>query len=247
MDVSALYAEIGRLLNDPSNGRWSQSVLLSRINLAQTAVLAYTNAVKTKEELTPVASTEEVQLDTDTMDIIRVHIQNSSGEWKKLDGILIDQLDFEDPNWQQRDDGEPLRYWWDGTNQKIHLVPAPSSEWANSNGLRVWEVQKPADLDDSADVPFASNAAMIPYHPAIVHWVVSQCFMDEIATRPEAKADARFHRSGLLDKPGEFEHEIKKLKAKFDAPEDIPARLLWRPQGGRIGRFGLSKDNPLGQ
>ena len=213
--------------------------------MAQIAVQAYTNAVKTKETLTPVAATATVSLDSDVMDIIRVDIQRTSGDWVKLRGYLRDQLDFEFPNWQQEDDGEPKLYWWDGTNQQINLVPAPDSANAISSGLRVWEVQKPADMDDSADVPFSSNAAMIPYHMAIAHWTVAQCWLDDAT--PEAIAKSKTHRSGVLLRPGLFELEIKKILAKFDVPEDIPARILWRPQGGRVGSSGMSKTNPLGQ
>jgi hypothetical protein len=213
--------------------------------MAQVAVQAYTNAVKTKETLTPVAGTVTVSLDSDVMDIVRVDILRTSGDWVKLRGYLRDQLDFEFPNWQQEDDGEPKLYWWDGTNQQINLVPAPDSANAISSGLRVWEVQKPADMDDSADVPFGSNAAMIPYHMAIAHWTVAQCWLDD--GTPEAIAKSRTHRSGAILKPGLFEMEIKKIMAKFDTPEDIPARILWRPQGGRVRGSGMSKTNPLGQ
>ena len=54
----------------------------------------------------------------------------------------------------------------------MNLVPAPDAANAISSGLRVWEIQKPADLVNSTDVPFGSNTAMIPYHGAIVHDVV---------------------------------------------------------------------------
>lgn len=232
MDVNAMYSEAGRLLSDPNNDKWAQSVLLTRFNLAQTAVLAYTNAIKTKETLTPTASTAEVQLDTDVMDIIRVDIMNSSSEWKPLIGILRDQLDYEAPNWQQFSDGEPVRWSWDGTNQQLLLVPKPSSEWAQTNGLRVWEVQKPADMSSYTDVPFSSNNAMIPYHMALVYWAVAQCWMDDAT--PEALAKSKFHRSNDYSKPGNFENEVKNIKKKFDVPEGIPARILWRPQGGRV-------------
>jgi len=244
MNVSDIYEECGRLLNDPNNDRWTTAILLDRINVAQTAVLAYSNAVKTKESLTPVAGTAEVSLDSDTMDIIRVHIKNSSSEWKKLDGILKDQLDFTDPGWRNRDDGEPVAYTWDGTNQQLTLVPAPTSEWAQSNGLEVWEVQKPADVSATSDIPFGSNNAMIPYHMAIVYWVVAQCWMDD--GTPEALGKSKFHRTDDFSRPGKFENEIQKLRKKFDSPKDIPARILWRPEGGRLGTRAQAKSNPLG-
>lgn len=246
MDQAALYAEEARLLGDPSNDRWTTAVLQTRNNIAMTKILAITNAVKTLETLTPVSGTETVQLDSDVMDIIRVHIKNSSGEWYPLQGILRDQLDFEDPNWQQREDGMPVRWTWDGTNQQLILVPAPSSQWANSSGLRAWTVQNPTEMTETTDVPFSSNAAMVPYHMAIVHWVVAQCWMDD--GTPEAMAKAKFHRSGDFSRPGQFENEIKLIRSKFDAPASIPARILWKPQGGRASRIGTrSKANPLGQ
>src|SRR6185295_3580433 len=105
MQVSDFYAEIGRRLNDPRNERWTTDVLLTRMNRSQTKVVALTNSVKTKETLTATVSTSAVQLDTDVIDIIRVHILRSNGNWFKLDGILPDQLDFQMPNWQQIPDG----------------------------------------------------------------------------------------------------------------------------------------------
>jgi hypothetical protein len=234
MQVSDFYAEIGRLLADPNNQRWGQDVLLTRMNRSQTKVLILTNSVKTREVLTPVAATSAVQLDTDTIDIIRVDIQRTDGSWVKLRGYLRDQLDFEFPNWQQLEDGEPLGYWWDGTNQQLNLVPAPDSVNAITDGLRVWEIQKPEDMSDSSDQPFGSNAAMIPYHMAIAHDVVADCFQDDAT--PEALSKSRFHRSGLMAKPGEFELEIMRINSKFDAPEDIPVRILWQPTGGRASR-----------
>lgn len=246
MDVSAMYAEAGRLLNDANNDRWSQADLLARFNLAQTKVLAYTNSVKTKETLTPTAGNPEVQVDTDVIDIIRVWKVDAQGNWRKLPGLLLDQLDFQYPNWQQLGDGEPKAYWWDGTNQKINLVPAPDAANAITDGLIVYEVQNPNALANSTDVPFGSNAAMVPYHLAIVHWAVAQCWMDDAT--PESLAKSKFHRSGLMDKPGQFELEIQRILAKFDTPEDIPARIMWKPTGGRSGNKGSDrKTNPLNQ
>lgn len=245
MNLTELQDEIGRLIGDPNHDRWTRDVLTSRINIIQTNILGYTNAVKVPEELTPVAGTSEVAVDSNTMDIIRVYIQRTNGSWFKLRGFLRDQLDYENPNWQQLEDGEPTAYFWDGTNQEINLVPAPDAANAITNGLKVWEVRKPADLASSTDIPFDSNNAMIPYHMAIAFGVASLCIMDD--NTPEAMQKSRFHRSGLMDRPGNFERELKRINARFDSPEDIPARILWMPQGGRLSRgFTRSKSYPLG-
>ncbi len=246
MNVSEIYTEIGQLLGDTQHDRWSTSVLLARMNLAQTKVLVYTNSVKNKETLTAVSATDTVQLDTDVIDVIRVDIQRTDGSWVKLKGFLRDELDFDFPNWQQISDGEPQAYWWDGTNQQLNLVPSPDSANAIANGLRVWEIQKPVDMVLTTDQPFGSNAAIIPYHLAIVYWVVAQCWMDD--GTPEAMAKSRFHRSETMSRPGNFEREIMQINSKFDTPEDIPVRILWKPQGGRASGIGIrSKANPLGQ
>lgn len=246
MQLSVLYSEIGQALNDPNHDRWPTSVLLPRINEATTDILVYTNAVKTREDLTSVVGTEGYALDANTIDVIRIDVQNTDGDWVKLQGMLRDQLDFQDPNWQQRDNGKPLIYWWDGTNQTIHLVPKPDSSWAVASGIRVWEIQKPTDLSATTDVPFDSNNAMIPYHRAIVHYVAGICWMDD--GTPEGLQKSRFHKSNNLQKPGEYEREIMKILRKFDAPEDIPASILWKPQGGRASTRGVvTKENLFGQ
>lgn len=245
MNISQIYEECGRLLNDPNNERWGQSILLSRINFAQTKVIAYTSAIKFFGTKTPVAGNPELHLDEDTMDIIRIEMVRPDGSIFRLKGYSREQIDFEFPNWQQLGLGAPVAYWWDGTEQVINLIPAPDAENAITNGFRQWAVHNPEPMIDSDDVPFAGNAAMVPYHMAIVHWVVAQCWMDDAT--PEALAKSRFHRSGLMDHPGQFELEIKRIINKYDSPVDIPARVLWRPQGARTGSYGRpTKQYPLG-
>ncbi len=245
MQVSEFYSVIGGKLGDPNNDRFSQAKILAALNRSQTKILVLTNSVKTKETLTATAAQATVQLDTDVIDILRIDIQRTNGEWVKLRGFHRDQLDFEDPNWQQRDDGEPVCYWWDGTNQQLNLVPAPDANNAIASGLRVWEIQKPADMSVVSDQPFGSNAAMIPYHDALVHDVTADLIQDD--KTPEAFATSRFHRSNDWQRPGEFEAAIKRINSKFDTPEDIPVRILWRPEGGRASKAGvITKSNPLG-
>lgn len=244
MNVSQLYAEIGRLLNDPNNTRWTTDVLLIRMNQAQIVIQNYTRAVKTKETLTPTAGSSEVTVDSDTLNILRVTLTLGTGSVKVIEGITREELDYRYPNWMNLGSGEPDVYWFDATNAKINLVRAPDSSNATTNGLSVWEVQKPTDLASDSDIPFDSNTPMVPYHMAIAHWVVAQCWMDDAT--PEALAKARFHRSEVLERPGEFEKHIMRIRADFDMPRDIPAKILWRPQGGRLGRWGRpSKSYPF--
>lgn len=244
MDLGEIFQECGRLLNDPNNDRWNQTILTFRANQAQTIVQGYTKAVKSKEVLTATAGLATVNLDTDTMDVFRVSITRADGNKEKLEGIRREELDFRYPNWENLSNGRPEVYWFDGTNGQINLVPKPDAGNAVTNGIQVWEVLKPADMIASADLPFDGSTPMIPYHLSIIHWVVAQCWLDD--GTPEALAKSQFHRSGNMERPGEFEKQIIRIVGEFDAPSDIPARILWKPQGGRLGRAGQpSKSYPF--
>lgn len=244
MILSEIWAEAGRLLNDPANTRWTTDVLTFRVNQAAMIVNGYANAVKTTETLTPTANTQQVNLNANTMDIIRVTFVRSDGDRISRQGISRFDLDFDYPNWENLNAGEPQTWFYDASNQQINLVPKPDSSNAITNGLEVIEIRKPANISVAADIPFDSNNQMVPYHLAIVHWVVAQCYSDD--STPEALAKANFHRSGSLDRPGQYEQHIKRLLDKFDVPEDAPTRIKWRPSGGRLGGWGPTKANPLG-
>lgn len=245
MNLLSLQQEIGRLLSDPNNQRWAPDILTTRINQAQTIVQGYTNAVKTLEQLALVASQREYSLNANTMDIIRVNLTDSVGNTFKLQGISREALDIEYPNWQNYSAGKPMFYYYDATNQKIGMVPSPDgNQAAVTTPVSVYEIRQPSDLANLTDIPFDSNNQMIPYHLAIVHWVVAQCWMDD--GTPESLAKSKFHRTGNLQSPGQFELQIQRILAKFDTPIDIPSRIMFKLQGGRLGTLGQSKAAPLG-
>lgn len=245
MNLSSLQAECGRLLSDATNDRWSAATLLARINVVQTEIQGLTDAVKTKESLTPTASVSAVSLNANTMDIIRATKTLANGSIRPLPLINREELEYLYEDWQQWTAGEPQYAWYDGTNQTLNLVPAADAAFvATTTPLQVWESRKPADLALSTDVPFDSNNQMIPYHMAIVHGVVALCFQDD--GTPEALTKSKFHRSDNMMRPGKFEEWVGKIMAEFDAPTAVPSRILFRPQGGRVGSWGFpTKSSPL--
>lgn len=244
MILSDIWSECGRLLGDPNNDKWAQSVLTSRANLAQTEIQGYTNAVVTTESLTPVASSSELSVNSNTMDIVRATKLTSSGERRPFPGMTIEELDFLYPDWQQWSDGEPLYWYYYSSSQKMFLVPKPNAANAIVGGIVAYESRKPTDLSASTDTPFDATTAMIPYHYTIVHWVVAHCFMDD--GTPEALGKSRFHRSGSMLNPGEYEKQLGRIMAEFNVIEAIPGHILWQPQGGRVGSWWVpSKSNPL--
>ena len=98
MILSELQAEIGRLLNDPFNDKWSPAVLLSRINKAQTEIQGYTNAVKTQESLTPVAGQSFLTINANAMNVVRASKTLWDGSVRPFNGITREELDFRYPD-----------------------------------------------------------------------------------------------------------------------------------------------------
>lgn len=241
MNLSDLQAEAGRLLADANNERWSAAILLTRINLAQADIQGQTNAIKTSESLNLVSGTSAYAVASDAIDILKVVITDNQGNATPLKGYTTIDLDFYWPTWRQFSNGTPFGYYWDGVANTVNLVPAP--DWTLTSGLTVIESQLPTDLVNSTDIPFDSDTQMVPYHMSIVHWVVAQCWLDD--GTPEALAKSKFHRTNDMDHPGEYEKWIKKINSQFDVAEDVPTQIKFKPQGGRIGSWGVSKSNPF--
>lgn len=244
MQLQDIWAECGRLLNDPNNDRWSTSVLTTRANLAQTDVQGQTKALKTAANNTPVAGTSELQLNVNCMNVIRATITRVNGSIFPFPGITRDELEFRYPDWQQWGAGEPKLWWFDAVPGKMNLVPIPDAANAISNGIKTWEVRKPADMVNPTDTPFDGSVSIIPYHIAIVHWVVAYCWMDD--GTPESLAKAKFHKSGSMLSPGEYEKVLGRIMAEFDDEDAVPESILWRPEGARVGGWLVpTKSDPL--
>jgi hypothetical protein len=233
MDRSALDAEIGRLLADPSHARWDTDTLHTRIEFIQQEVQALTGAVKTVESLTPTADVAEVTLDDETIDITRATLTETDGNVHILIGRSREDLDFYEPSWPNYSSSLPTQFFYDVSNRQLVLVPPPSSDYATAGALKVWEVRTPTPLAGDSSEPFDGNVTMRAYTRAVVHGVVALCLMDN--GDPESLAKVKFHRSNDTNVPGEYEKMLKQINAKFTHPSVIPERIKWMPQGGRLG------------
>lgn len=249
MQRSDLEAECGRLLGDPNFSRWSTTVIDTRLVSAEIDVLKWTNAVKKTATYTPVAESSYVIVSSNLLDILAANYVLPDGTIKgpkrRFDPISRWDLDFNRPNWQNEESGEPVLWTFDASNARVILVPKPSS--ADVGTLQLLEVETPTTPinTDSTTVPFDNNALMVPYHRALVYWVVSECLKDN--NDSESLQKARYFRSNDITAPGEYEKEIKQILMKFDVPEAIPAGVKFQPQGGRVSGYGLNqKSNPLG-
>lgn len=245
MNLLQIEDEIGRLLGDPTHDRWPVATLLLRINQAQTEIQSYTNAVKKAVTYNAVASQNYISLTSTILTILSATKTSTDGSTRPLPLITIQELDYLYPDFRQWTSGEPLYAYFDGTYQKLYLVPSPDTTFASTTGaIGTHESQIPADLVNDTDIPFDSFTPMVPYHMSIVHWVVALCFQDDAT--PEALAKSRFHKSGMILQPGEYEKELGRILAEFDIAEQVPARILFKPAGGRVGSWWIpSKSTPL--
>lgn len=241
---SDLEAEISRLLNDPNNTRWSLSTIDTRLEHAQKDVQSETGAVKTIETLTPTANVAAITLSTSLLDVLFVTLTDSSSNVFPLTGTYLERLYLQRPLWKNETAGQPDSYYVDFTNNQLNLVPTPSAAWAIANAITVTEVQIPAALSLSTSVPFGGNSLMIPYHLALVYWVVYECLLDN--NDAESLQKAQYFRTGNYDHPGEYEKILKKIIDRFDKPTDERGHIIWKPTGGRLGGWPVSKSTPLG-
>lgn len=232
MILSAIWAECGRLLNDPSNVRWTTDVLTSRINSAQAEILSHSNSPKSSAFLTPISGQQFIALSSVPMQIIRITKTKTDGTIVPFPPITRQELDFRFPDWQNWSRGEPLYWFYDESLTAIYLAPTPDADNAITNGLKMTSLNVPSNVVSATDVPFDSSTGMIPFHMAIVHWVASYCWMDN--ADPESLAKSKFHRSGDIAHPGQYELQIKRIISKFDSVEAYDIRIMTKKQGGRV-------------
>lgn len=244
-DLSLIWSECGRILGDPNHDRWSTDILTTRANQAQREIQAYTNAVKTEANFTTTSGTAYVQLSTTTLDVLRVTKIFTDGSIRPLDGTTREELDFLYPDWNQWQSGEPLYWYFDtingATNARLYMVPAPD---ANVPTLTVTYSRLPTDMSLSTDTAFDGNLLMSVHYWVIIHWVVGQCFMDD--GTPEALTKSKFHRSGNMLNPGEYEKGLGRIMSQFDNASGAQSHILFRPKGGRTTNWYVpNKSNPL--
>jgi len=252
MQRSDIESEVSRLLGDPAQSRWSTATIDLRLDAAQIQVQKEAKAVKVTASYTPTVNVAAVVVSDQIIDILRATFTLPDGT-VRVDGsgfspINRYQLDRDRPNWPNEDPGEPVLWCWDASTRSVILIPKPDAAHAAvANALTLLEVHQPTPLSTgtAASVPFDSNALMVPFHRALVYWAVAECLRDN--QDADSLSKAKYFRSDNRQSPGLYETEVKMLLSLFDVPEAVPARVSWKPSGGRRGSPGqLTKSNPLG-
>lgn len=255
MTRDQLVAEISRLLNDVGGTRWDPTItIIPRLDAAQIDVQKYAKAVKTTSSYTPTAGVAAVVIGGATglvIDVLRATYTLSDGtiltEKNGFKPISRWDLDFMLPNWPNMTPAQPQMWFVDASSQAVVLVPAPDAGSIVANALTLLEVRQPTAISagTGVSVPFDNTLMMVPFHRALIYWVVAECMRDN--NDADSLAKAKYFRSDNRQQPGLYETEIKQILSLFDVPEAIPAAVRFQPQGGRIsGNSTLNqKSNPL--
>lgn len=251
MQRSDLESEVARLLGDPGFTRWTTAIIDSRLDAAQIDVQKYAKAVKITTSYTPAANVATVTVSDQIIDVLRATYTLPDGTIKTADRgfrpINRYQLDADRPNWPNEAAGEPVLWTFDASNRNVILIPMPDAANAIANALTLLEVRQPTALSagSSASIPFDSNALMVPFHRALIYWATAECLRDNADEASMSKA--KYFRSDNRQQPGLYETELRQIMSLFDVPEAVPARVTFKPSGGRLGSPGqLTKSNPLG-
>ncbi len=167
---------VGQLAGDPSNQRWSSSVVQAKLEKAQEKfVLATRCLIDVATPTTLVADQAEYSLPTDLMDVLRV-----SHNGKRLTRTSKFDLDFYVPQDWSDDKGSPFKYYvdLDPNNKKIGIYPLPqSADTAYSLGIEY--LKMPPALSSDSAVPLDSHTLLTPYHDALAYWSARELLKED--------------------------------------------------------------------
>jgi hypothetical protein len=119
---SELWAEEGRLLNDPNNERWTTSGAASA---QQPGANRRSGLHQRRQDNRNPDPDRRGPRSDGRLGHLGHHARSDHvavGQKKIIEGINREELDYRYPNWENWTSGEPSLYWFDGSNAKINLV-----------------------------------------------------------------------------------------------------------------------------
>lgn len=157
---------------------WSDENLNTKINLVQQNIAGGAKFLTGTYSTSTVMGQREYSVPSDLIMIEKVGfwISPSTVAFRRLEYKSIDNLDSENPNWQNASTGKPLYYYQRGDN--IGLYPSCSAAYSTTSiGLQIEYVKQADNLSSDSSVPFDAYPLLIQYHDMIVAGVVDLCRM----------------------------------------------------------------------
>lgn len=178
MNLSQITSETRRLVRDTSGEsslqRWTDAILLERINQVQEEMAAFTGMLESQVDIAIVSGTSEYAFTSVVMAIKKAYYLDDNSVYIPLRKATITELDMIDPAWRDVT-GAPSRYYI--RDNYIGLYPEP--DVSRTAGLRLEIVNRPTDLVNSGDIPFNSEYQFYFAHEGICFGTARLCMMDE--------------------------------------------------------------------
>lgn len=186
-DRAVLLRQLRYSIKDTStttnNVRWTDDILLERMNIVQEKIAMDTLCLYKEHQSTPTAEQAEYTLPTDMYVIDRVaYLSQSSAtafcEFKKLKAYTLPGLDTNvNILWENSTSGLPMRYYEKGN--VIGLNPKPSSVYVSTGALKIDYYARPQEMDSDDDVPWNGFYPLYSFHDLIIQGTAIWCLSDE--------------------------------------------------------------------
>lgn len=178
MNLGQIRAELRRLIRDTSEDtslqRYSDGVLLTRINNTQEEMSAFTQMLESQVDVNITAGTAEYAFTSIIMAVKKAYWKNGAGVYVPLNKKTTTELDLTNPDWRD-ESGDPNSYYI--RDNFVGLYPNPQTSL--TAGLRLEIVNRPVDLAADGDIPFNSEYQFYFAHQGIAFGAGRLCLMDE--------------------------------------------------------------------
>lgn len=178
MNKGQLITEIRRLIKDTSTDsalqRWTDAILLERLNNVQQEVCAFTGMLEDRISINVTSGTAEYAFTSTVQAVKKAYWKDDNGVYIALTKRTETELDLMESDWRDAD-GTPTSYYI--RDNYIGLYPNP--DVTRTAGLRVDIIEIPTDLSADSDVPFDSEYQFYFAHEGLAFGVARLCSLDE--------------------------------------------------------------------
>lgn len=180
--LSDIRTQIRRTVDDnptdTSFRRYSDTFLLSLINEGQKEVVNLTWLAEKPTSYALTSQTSYYNLPTDFLAVTQVYYFERNKQLIELSELSQKALYDQFPTWEAQG-GTPVNYWVSNATNPASTSPMPKRisyfpviTRQSTGTVTVWYLHQVADLSGDSDTPFDGRQDLIPYHNAIVYYVV---------------------------------------------------------------------------
>jgi hypothetical protein len=211
MNKASLINEIRRFVKDVSSDtslqRWTDAILLERLNSCQEEMAAFTGMLESRVDINVSEGTAEYPFTSAIMAVKRAYWKDDNAVYVPLIKTTETELDLTDAEWRDVD-GTPTHYYI--RDNYIGLYPNP--DVTRTAGLRVNIADRPTTLTSDTDIPFDEEYQWYFAHEGLAFGVARLCMFDE----------GKFTEAQVFE--GKYFNVIKEIQKQVSS-ENIGTRI----------------------